>query len=164
MHDLAGLYSDGQEPMCEPALAILAADLLRAVGALHAADVLHCDVRPRNVSLRAEPGTTPRCGDRADTRVTCGCFGVALLDLGRAIDRRQYDRGVRFSGDVMAEGYECVEMRRRTCWTVQIDCYAAAGTIDAMLHAHCCEQSNTSPSTASLKLSIRQSASKTNSC
>jgi hypothetical protein len=140
---LVRAHRERRAPMGEACAAFLAADLLRGLASLHAADVLHCDVRPDNVSLRL--GTDPSLID-VTARVGSGdggweAHGIALLDFGRALDVRQYaERGlcgeVAFSGDVMADGYECVEMRRRAHWTIQIDTYAAAATIDALLHAH----------------------------
>jgi hypothetical protein len=122
--------------LSESAVAYLGADMLRALAALHDADMLHCDVRPHNVSLRFEacPGTLKPSA--AISGAGWARLGVSVLDFGRAVDVRRYDKGTTFSGDVMADGYECTEMRRKREWTVQIDCYAAAATIYALLHAH----------------------------
>lgn len=43
-----------------------------------------------------------------------------LIDFGRAIDLKLYDEGTRFCSDVMADTFECLEMREGRPWTFQV--------------------------------------------
>ena len=71
-------------------------NLLRAVDALHRADLLHADLKPDNVIVRcADPSlvdpSEPMSGPSWSGQ------GLRLLDFGRSIDRRQYPQGTVFA-------------------------------------------------------------------
>lgn len=121
----------------DEALALLyAADLLRAVHALHAAGILHGDLKPDNVMVR--------CPDPAalDARAPLAggggwaAQGVVLIDFGRAVDTRAYAPGTAFrSADAVADGFASPETLAGRPWTFEIDSFAAAATAHFLLHA-----------------------------
>lgn len=43
-----------------------------------------------------------------------------LLDFGRSIDLQLYPEGTQFCSDVMADTFECIEMREGRAWTFQV--------------------------------------------
>lgn len=126
------------------------ADLLAALHALHAARLVHADVKPDNVMLRV--GRDPAAiapaaalaassaladasdGDGADG-AGWGAHGVALIDFGRAIDRSLYPAGASFASSVAADGFGCVEVREGRPWTTQPDSFGAAACAHFMLHS-----------------------------
>ena len=81
----------------------LAAGVIEAVLACHEGGVLHCDVKPENLLLRAPAGAdNDDDDDAADNRDAALAaarrgHGLVLADFGRAIDRRRHDAGVRFA-------------------------------------------------------------------
>ena len=86
------------EPVRELCALFLAASLLRAVHALHQADVLHADVRPDNIALRLDSSSSLDSNASITDDAGWAAHGVSLLDLGRAIDLRLYDKGTVFVG------------------------------------------------------------------
>lgn len=144
LRHLTECYHRRQRRMAERTVAFYAAGLLRCMQTLHTAQVLHADLRPDNVVLRAascgsDAAADPsRLVDPSRPLAEGGweeSFGVALVDFGRAVDLKLYDAGVRFSGDEMPKGFDCMEMRRKETWTYQIDTFAAAATVHSLLHS-----------------------------
>ena len=122
-------------PLPECLALFYAMELARALHALHAARLLHADVKPDNVAIRA-PRKGPATID-ATRPLTSGewdGYGCRLFDFGRGVDLSLYEAGTRFQGDVTADGFECMEMRRRQTWTFQVDSFALCATAHALLH------------------------------
>ena len=113
----------------------LVSDLLRAVSALHGAAFLHADLRPDNIALRSAAAEALDAGLTLGEETGGGwdAHGIALLDFGRAIDLKRYPAGTAFSGDAMADGYACNEMRKKKAWVHQVDYFALAATAHALL-------------------------------
>lgn len=122
-------------PLPECLALFYAMELARGLDALHAASLLHADVKPDNVAICA-PRKGPATIDAARP-LTSGewdGFGCRLFDFGRGVDLSLYEEGTRFQGDVTADGFECMEMRRRQTWTFQVDSFALCATAHALLH------------------------------
>ena len=89
-------YRKGNKKMDEPLVMFYAIELLRAVEAMHAAGVLHCDIKPDNILLRDN--------DVSDSSWLYhptqgfGAKGVELIDYGCAIDRNMYPADTVFHG------------------------------------------------------------------
>ena len=58
-----------------------------------------------------------------------------LLDFGRSVDTRLYPDGTQFTSSVMADDFECLEMREGRPWTFQLDSFAAAACAYFLLHS-----------------------------
>ena len=110
--------------------------MLRALHSLHGASILHADVKPDNVAIRlAEPtsldSSAPLGGASSGA---WAAHGVALLDFGRAIDTSLYPEGTTFRSSLMADTFECAEMREGREWTTHPDASAIAACAHFMLH------------------------------
>ena len=89
-------YRKGNKKMDEPLVMFYATELLRAVEAMHAAGVLHGDIKPDNILIRDDDSSdsswlyAPSQG--------FGAKGVELIDYGCAIDRNMYPEDTVFVG------------------------------------------------------------------
>ena len=132
-----------------------AVETLRAVDALHGADVLHGDVKADNVLVRLpslpSPSSAPLIAldDNNDSEdegsgawdaryAASGAHGwaargVALIDFGRAIDRRAFAPRTQFVADWPTDAGDCVEARAMRPWTAQADYWGAAGVAHVLL-------------------------------
>lgn len=116
----------GQRPE-EVIVARLAALLLRALGDLHAARVLHNDIKPDNV-LVSLVGPA-EAGDENAAPV----LGLQLIDFGRSVDLELLPPGAALFGDSGTDAFRCVEMREGQPWVWQADTYGAAGVLHCLL-------------------------------
>ncbi|KAF5103715.1 hypothetical protein D0Z03_000087 [Geotrichum reessii] len=121
--------------------------LLRAVEALHAARIIHGDIKPDNVMLQLDPvdEESGEVWDRYYRAPTDNGSGgspgwaqkrLKLIDFGRAIDLSAYRPDVEFSAVGWAgsmDQQDCVEMREGKTWTYQADYHGVAGVIHCML-------------------------------
>ena len=89
-------YRKANKKMDEPLVMFYATELLRAVEAMHAAGVLHGDIKPDNILIRDDDSSdsswlyAPSQG--------FGAKGVELIDYGCAIDRNMYPEDTVFVG------------------------------------------------------------------
>jgi checkpoint serine/threonine-protein kinase len=127
VQDLLNLFlRRGQRPE-ESVVMHLAAALLRTLGALHAARVLHNDIKPDNLLVALpEPGAG---GDEN----AAPAVGVQLIDFGRGVDLELLPPGSRLRGDCGTDAFRCVEMREGEEWVWQADAYGAAGVVHCLL-------------------------------
>ncbi len=124
LQDLLNHYlAAGRRPEQPLALHLVAA-LCRALGALHAARVLHNDVKPDNVLVVAAP---PGRDENAPA------LGLQLIDFGRAVDLELLPPGAALGGDSGVDAFRCVAMREGRPWTFEGDAYGAAGVAHCLL-------------------------------
>ncbi|KAF5097579.1 hypothetical protein D0Z00_002337 [Geotrichum galactomycetum] len=131
----------------EVVVVFFVAQLLRAVEALHAARVIHGDIKPDNVMLQLDP-VDEDAGQVWDRHYRApsdnggnGAPGwqqkrLKLIDFGRAIDLAAYRPGVVFSAAGWAgkmDQQDCVEMREGRTWTYQADYHGVAGVVHCLL-------------------------------
>lgn len=93
----------------QPLVMFYAVELLRAVEAMHAAGVLHCDIKPDNILLRDDDEADPTW--LYSPAAGFGGKGIELIDYGCAIDRNMYDSGTVFAGRSRTDSFECLEMQ-----------------------------------------------------
>ena len=152
----AGAGGAGAGGLDEALAMFFAAATLRAVDALHGADVLHGDVKADNVLVRlpspppsaaaplvalddADPDDDDGGSGAWDARYAASgargwaARGVALIDFGRAVDRRAFGRETQFVADWATDAGDCVEARAMRPWTAQADYWGAAGVAHVLL-------------------------------
>jgi checkpoint serine/threonine-protein kinase len=123
------------KPFPEPLAVYYAIRMLRSIERIHAANVLHGDIKPDNW-LIASGRPDPELASKIEFRVRqyeCDAGDLCLIDFGRAIDLSAYPPGTRFVGDCHTKGFQCVEMLSSRPWTFQIDTFGFLGTIHCML-------------------------------
>ena len=119
--------------MSELTAAYVGIELLRCLETLHAARILHLDIKPDNVLLRlggrewTEWAPDSRGGD-------WGARGVSLIDFGCAIDLADYAADVSFAGSGGTEIFSCTEMVSGAPWRHQPDAYGACACLHACLY------------------------------
>ncbi|KAG9201514.1 hypothetical protein G6514_005712 [Epicoccum nigrum] len=111
-------------------------ELLRTVEALHAAGIIHGDLKADNILLRLDAPPTGEewasCYAR-DGAAGWAAKGMALIDFGRAIDFRAFRPDVQFIADWETTDADCAEMRDARPWTFQIDYHGLAGVVHSLL-------------------------------
>ncbi|KAI0400523.1 Mad3/BUB1 homology region 1-domain-containing protein [Xylaria palmicola] len=125
--------------MDEPLAMFFTIELLRTVEALHAKHILHGDLKVDNCMLRLDDGgpapqQAPLSSQwRADGAGGWAGRGVTLIDFGRGIDMRAFDRDAQFVADWKTTKEDCAEVREGRPWTWQIDYHGLAGVVHCLL-------------------------------
>ena len=132
LQDVINSYLCVGSRMDEVLVMYYAIELLRAMEAVHAAGVLHADVKPDNLIVRN--GGEDWCDWAPHRPGAWKKKGLALIDFGRAVDLAEYPADATFVGDVMTEGFRCAEMTEGRAWTFQCDLHQIAATVHCLLH------------------------------
>ncbi|KZV72648.1 hypothetical protein PENSPDRAFT_750786 [Peniophora sp. CONT] len=109
-------------------------ELLRLFGGLHAAGIIHGDLKIDNCLLRLEDtgaslsGIYDPSGNNGWARK-----GVALIDFGRAIDTTRFPEEQSFIAEWATDARDCAEMRAGKPWTYHADYFGLAGIVFCML-------------------------------
>jgi hypothetical protein len=122
LQDVLNVYLKKGERPEEVVVARLTVNLMHILGDLHAARVLHNDIKPDNVLIRFGSG-----GEDSDG------VGLQLIDFGRSVDLELLPPGSVMCGDCGTEAFRCVEMREERPWLWQADAYGAAGVVHCLL-------------------------------
>lgn len=149
--DVINLFRNEASGVMDEQLAMFfTAELLRTVEALHAKQVIHGDIKPDNCLLRLDSlnggvasldsdalrhahSQPPSSQWRADGSGGWDQRGLTLIDFGRGIDMRAFEKDVQFIADWKTTSQDCAEMREGRPWTWQIDYHGLAGTIHCLL-------------------------------
>lgn len=132
LQDVLNSYLRVGKHMDETLVMYYAVELLRLVENVHAAGVLHADVKPDNLLVRN--GGDDWCDWAAHRPGSWKQKGLALIDLGRAVDLAEFPPDAVFVGDVNTEGFRCAEMIEGRPWTFQCDAHQVAATVYALLY------------------------------
>lgn len=122
------LYKSRSEKlMPQPLVLYFSVCILKMVELLHAAHIIHADIKPDNFLL-GERFLENDCFDQENLQ-----HGLALIDLGQSIDMSLFPEGTAFTAKCMTSGFQCVEMLSGRPWTYQTDYFGIAGTVYCML-------------------------------
>lgn len=130
-------------------------ELLRSVEAMHAAGILHGDLKADNCLVRLKTPSQPspsssssptadqdptddQMQDRSTSFSPTGAhgwsqYGFTLIDFGRSIDLRAFQSDVQFIADWKTTKQDCPEMRSLRPWTYQVDYWGLAGIVHNLL-------------------------------
>lgn len=109
-------------------------EVIKLVEALHAADLLHGDLKIDNCLLRLEDDD----GEWAHAYRRNGsngwsAKGITLIDFGRAVDLRQFSPEKRFVADWTPEAHDMPQIQRGESWRHEIDYFGIASIAYCLL-------------------------------
>ncbi|MCJ1425842.1 hypothetical protein MMC29_003742, partial [Sticta canariensis] len=111
-------------------------ELLRTVESIHAAGILHGDLKADNCLVRLPPTLSSTEWDSEYQASGAGGWaqkGLCLIDFGRGIDLHQFIPDVQFVADWKTGKSDCAEMREMRPWTWQVDYWGIAGVAHNLL-------------------------------
>ncbi|PSC71993.1 mitotic checkpoint serine threonine-kinase BUB1 [Micractinium conductrix] len=127
LQDLVNAYlAQGQTPP-EVLAMHFAAELLRTLQHMHAARILHTDIKPDNLLVTLD------AADAGDENAAPS-LGLQLIDFGRGVDLELLPPGTLLQGDSGTDSFRCVEMREGAPWVWQADTYGAAACAHVLLY------------------------------
>ncbi|EFN53840.1 hypothetical protein CHLNCDRAFT_135925 [Chlorella variabilis] len=129
LQDLVNAYLARQQAPPEALAMHFAVQLLRIMREMHAAHVVHTDIKPDNLLVTVESGEGPG-GNEAPGPA----LGLQLIDFGRALDLDLLPAGALLQGDSGTDSFRCVEMREGRPWVWQADAYGVAATVHCLLY------------------------------
>lgn len=111
-------------------------ELLRTVESIHAAGIIHGDLKADNCLVRLLPTLSSTEWDSEYQASGAGGWaqkGLCLIDFGRGIDLHQFIPEVQFVADWKTGKLDCAEMREMRPWTWQVDYWGIAGVAHNLL-------------------------------
>lgn len=112
-------------------------ELLKLVEGLHAADIIHGDLKIDNCLVRLEPTSASGWSTQYDRNGGGGWKhkGVRLIDFGRAADFTLFPAGrdQTFVADWKTDERDCVEMREGRPWSYETDYFGLASICYCLL-------------------------------
>ncbi|KAK3522636.1 hypothetical protein QTP86_028624 [Hemibagrus guttatus] len=128
--NVVNLYkSRGERVMPQPLVLYFTVCLLDMVERLHAARIIHADIKPDNILLGE------RFLEHKNLLEENLEHGLVLIDFGQSIDMTLFPDGAQFMAHCMTSGFQCTEMLSGRPWTYQTDYFGVAGTVHCMLFA-----------------------------
>lgn len=136
-------------------------ELARTLESLHDADFLHGDFKIDNCLLRLEdpPGGAVRGWSGAYKRDGSGGWaskGVKMIDFGRTIDLRTFERGQEFSPRWTTDKHDCAEVKAGKPWTYQPDYYGLACIAHVLLFGKYLETVETADGTTAIREPLKR--------
>ncbi|XP_060769495.1 mitotic checkpoint serine/threonine-protein kinase BUB1 isoform X2 [Neoarius graeffei] len=126
--NVVNLYkSRSEKVMPQPLVLYFAVCILDMVERLHAARIIHADIKPDNFLLGE------RFLDLKNLSEENLEHGLVLIDFGQSIDMNLFPDGAQFTAHCMTSGFQCTEMLSGRPWTYQTDYFGVAGTVYCML-------------------------------
>lgn len=127
--------SDPQGVLDEAIAMFFTVELLRTVESMHAAGILHGDLKADNCLVRLPTLSSTEWDSEYQASGAGGWAqkGLCLIDFGRGIDLRQFIPEVQFVADWKTGKSDCAEMREMRPWTWQVDYWGIAGVAHSLL-------------------------------
>ncbi|CAG8448928.1 10011_t:CDS:2 [Ambispora leptoticha] len=132
--DVVNAATKENTSMDELLVGFFTVELLKAIEAMHAAGIIHGDLKADNLLVRLEP--TEEWDSQYSPTGSNGWSkkGVKIIDFGRAIDLTLFSEETKFICDWETSEQDCYEMRVGKPWKWHADYYGLAGIIYCMLH------------------------------
>ncbi|KAJ3566389.1 hypothetical protein NPX13_g7146 [Xylaria arbuscula] len=119
-------------------------ELLRTVEALHSKQILHGDLKADNCLLRLDEISFSLSQSQSQNQTLSSQWfadgsgnwssrGIVLIDFGRGIDMRAFEKDVQFIADWKTTKEDCAEVREGRPWTWQLDYHGLAGIVHCLL-------------------------------
>lgn len=115
--------------LTELELIILLIELILIVENLHKCEVIHADLKPDNIMMRA-PSRIPQKRNEFFTSELCF---MVLIDFGKSIDMSMFPRTHKFTSDEAASNFTCTQMLEKQPWSYELDVFCVAATIHTMM-------------------------------
>ncbi|KAK2846292.1 hypothetical protein Q7C36_011146 [Tachysurus vachellii] len=126
--NVVNLYkSRSERVMPQPLVLYFTVCILDMVERLHAAHIIHADIKPDNFLLGERFLENKNLFDENLEH------GLVLIDFGQSIDMTLFPDGAQFMAHCMTSGFQCTEMLSGRPWTYQTDYFGVAGTVYCML-------------------------------
>jgi len=127
LQDLLNVYLARGTCPDETIAARIAALLMRLVGDLHAARVLHNDMKPDNLLVSLEAPSAENDENAVPV------LGLQIIDFGRSLDLELLAPAAALTGDSGTDSFRCTEMREGRPWLWHADAYGVAGILHCLL-------------------------------
>ncbi|XP_061785385.1 mitotic checkpoint serine/threonine-protein kinase BUB1 isoform X3 [Nerophis lumbriciformis] len=113
--------------MPQPLVIYFTVCILRMMEELHAACIIHADIKPDNFMLAHR--------FLENNKFECEDFehGLVLIDWGQSIDMKCFRECTAFTAKCLTSGFQCTEMLSSKPWNYQTDYFGIAGTVHCML-------------------------------
>ena len=129
----AGIAAAGAGGVDEVLALFYAVELLRTVAAMHAAGVIHGDLKIDNCLVRLDGEDEWTSAYAADGAGGWASKGVQLIDFGRAIDLACFPREQAFVCDWTPGAQDCPAMHEARPWRHDADYYGIASIVYCLL-------------------------------
>ncbi|XP_073828095.1 bub1-related kinase [Musca autumnalis] len=100
---------------------LMANELLEIIDHLHAAYIIHADIKADNFLLMNK------------IQYPSKQRSLQLIDFGVSIDMKRFKKGQTFSFIHNDNSFKCIEMREQRPWTYQLDLFGLAGVLHVLL-------------------------------
>nr|XP_061806368.1 mitotic checkpoint serine/threonine-protein kinase BUB1 [Nerophis lumbriciformis] len=122
------LYKNlGDKVMPQPLVMYFTVCILRMLEELHAARVIHADIKPDNFMLGQ------RFAENDDLDPENLEHGLVLVDFGQSLDMTLFPEGAAFTAKCLTSGFQCPQMLSGKPWNYQTDMFGVAATAHVLL-------------------------------
>ncbi|XP_077442887.1 mitotic checkpoint serine/threonine-protein kinase BUB1 [Stigmatopora argus] len=122
------LYKNlGDKVMPQPLVMYFTVCMLRMLEELHAARLIHADVKPDNFVLGQ------RFVENDDFESENLEHGLVLVDFGQSVDMELFPEGAAFTAKCLTSGFQCPQMLAGKPWSYQTDMFGVAATAHVLL-------------------------------
>ncbi|XP_077592240.1 mitotic checkpoint serine/threonine-protein kinase BUB1-like [Stigmatopora nigra] len=126
--NVVNLYKNlGDKVMPQPLVMYFTVCMLRMLEELHAARLIHADVKPDNFVLGQ------RFVENDDFESENPEHGLVLVDFGQSVDMELFPEGAAFTAKCLTSGFQCPQMLAGKPWSYQADMFGVAATAHVLL-------------------------------